>query len=163
MTWSLLCLPAVLCAIPLELSLPIATGPLVDAQCNLETVDEANTYQLYEVLKGIAESTFFRLIKVNMDGMCPYWGGPAEEEHACESKTEETAVPMCTLGTDASHTFDPFGTSSPFSSSEGLPMSTASDPIDSSISHAEGIALKAAAATEDCTNEELPTFWVCAA
>jgi hypothetical protein len=99
-----------------------------------------------------------------MDGKCPYWGGSEEEEHVCESKPEEeTAVPLCTVGTDESS--DPFGSaaSNPFGGPEedfGLPMSSTSDPLDQSITPEEDMALEAAAATEDCTNEELPTFWL---
>ena len=40
-----------------------------------------------------------------------------------------------------------------------MPARSASDHIDQSITPEEDIALEAAAAT-DCSNEELPTFWL---
>ena len=81
--------------------LEAVAGPLADAQCNLETVERANKAQLHELLSELATTPFFRLINVNMDGKCQYWGGPDEEEHVCESKAEplEPASPSLLLKT----------------------------------------------------------------
>ena len=142
------------------------SGPLEDAQCNVETVEEANNAQLYALLSELSESAFFRLIKVNMDGKCPYWGGPEAEddEPKCESKAEETAVPLCTLGTEGGAPADPFGAADPFGSSTpfgGSTQSSASDFVDQSMSAEDEAAIADAAAAEaDCSNEELPTFWL---
>ena len=78
------------------------TGPLDETSCNIEVVEEANSDHLHGLLDELTATTFFRLINVNMDGRCPYWGASPEEddEPACESKAEDTAVPLCTLGTD---------------------------------------------------------------
>jgi len=135
----------------------IATGPLVDAQCNMETVEEANAHQLYALLTELSEATFFRLINVNMEGKCPYWGGPEVDEPECESKSDETAVPLCTVGPGEES--NPFA-SNPFSfSSPSMPMTEAEDFVDQTISPEEDEVI--ATVTEaDCSNEELPTFWL---
>uniref|UniRef100_A0A7S3STQ9 FAD-dependent oxidoreductase 2 FAD-binding domain-containing protein n=1 Tax=Emiliania huxleyi TaxID=2903 RepID=A0A7S3STQ9_EMIHU len=190
----------------------LPTGPLVDAQCNVETVEEANSAQLHALLTELSETTFFRLVHVNMETRCVYWGkaqasapAPAagaeaggggaaaggaaqvagsgeagageEEEEECEGgKDEETAVPLCTLGSDASD--DPFGGGGGFSSSSsssssgggfgggglGGGMSSAPAPsptIDSTITEAEAQAdMTFSEGEADCSNEELPTFWL---
>ena len=164
-----------------------ATGPLHDAQCNMETVEEANAAQLHTLLVDISETTFFRLIHVNMENTCQYWRSPqspadddaaADDEFECESKAEDTAVPLCTLGTDEST--DPFG--APFGAPPfGAPSLDASlpgalggavgpgggpggvtdvtDAVDSTITPAEDAA-QGAFIQDDCNNEELPTFWL---
>lgn len=146
-----------LAAIPLDNVFQLASGPLVDAQCNMETVEDANVHQLYALLSELSEATFFRLIHVNMDGKCPYWGGSEEEEHACESKAEDTAVPLCTVGNaDESN---PFSSASPFGVSPSLPMMPAGDFVDQTITPEEDKAI-ASVAESDCSNDELPTFWL---
>ena len=194
----LVLLPLASAFVPIDL-VDEARGPLLDASCNMETVEEANSQQasvasrfaaaerrapprplhspvprvtalpctqlfpctqLYALLTELSEATFFRLINVNMDGKCPYWGGPEEEEPACESKAEETAVPLCTLGA-AEETTNPFGASSFGSSSFGMSqpgMSAA--PVDQTITPEEDAAISVVAEAEDCSNEELPTFWL---
>ena len=87
-------------------------------------------------MKGLKWSSLNEgeLFNINMDGKCQYWGGPEEEEHACESKAEDTAVPLCTLGTD-SEASDPFGAaSSPFGASSSAEMSSLPpDSVDATI------------------------------
>jgi len=116
------------------------SGPLVDAQCNLETVETANQAQLHALLTELSESTFFRLIRVNnMDGRCMYWGksepkedDDADDEPACEAKAEETATPLCTVGADDS----PFGGGGGVSAFGSAPRSSA--PPSSSSSSGGG-------------------------
>ena len=147
---------------------------LQDAQCNMETVEAANSAQLNTLLTEVTETAFFRLINVNMDGKCQYWGGPEAEEPSCDGgKNDETfaafvepsAPPLCTLGTDASDSAsssaDPFGGGGA-SSADAFGMSSAppaSDPVDATITPEENEALLGLSA-EDCSNEELPTFWL---
>jgi len=138
----------------------LATGPLADTQCNLETVEAANNQQLSMLLHELSSTPFFRLINVNMDGKCQYWGGPDADEPACESKAEDTPVPLCTLGTDASA--DPFGadamgggSSSPFSSDAQSSMSA---PLDITITPEEHAFV--GAVEQDCGDETLPSFWL---
>ena len=122
---------------------------------------------LHGLLDELTATTFFRLINVNMDGRCPYWGASPEEddEPACESKAEDTAVPLCTLGTDGGGD-NPFGAPpspfSPFASS--IPEPT-TDWVDHTTTPEEESAAVGYPSAEDCSNEELPTFWLdmCAA
>jgi len=144
----------------------LPSGPLADTQCNLETVEAANEHQLHTLLAELSTAPFFRLINVNMDGKCQYWGGPEEEEHVCVSKAEDTAEPLCTLGTDNSAS-DPFGAAatggggSPFSSSMSPPREQSSvptDPVDVTITPEEHAYVGTIA--EDCNDETLPSFWL---
>ena len=58
-----------------------ATGPLVDAACSTETVEQANADGgLHAVLDDLLKTSFFRLIRVRMDGTCQYF--EAEEAEA---------------------------------------------------------------------------------
>lgn len=145
-----------LASAPLDL-VGSASGPLQDAQCNMESVEVANSQQLYALLTDLSEATFFRLISVSMDGKCPYWGGE-DDEHECESKAEDTAVPLCSVGTAEPDPFDPFAAS--FGSADmGMSSAPEEDLLDQTITPEEDEALSTVAET-DCTNEELPTFWL---
>lgn len=145
-------------------------GPVVDAQCNLETVENANSAQLHALLTELSETTFMRLIRVNLEGKCKYWGaaeklaaGEEEEEVACESKAEDTAVPLCSVGAGEA---DPFGApaagADPFGADFGGATSPpTSSPVDRRVTAAEEqFALAAESSAEDCTDETLPSFWL---
>ena len=137
-------------------SLP--SGLLSDTTCDIEAVELANEQQIHAVIDSLASTTFFRLINVNMDTKCQYFGVKQEdEEPACEGKAEEPAfgepepVPLCSLGSDDS-AGDPFGFSA---------ASPAAPSVDQTISTAEDEALSSfQKMEEDCSNEELPTFWM---
>ena len=137
-------------------SLP--SGSLSDTTCDIEAVEAANEQQIHAVIHSLASTTFFRLINVNMDTKCQYFGVKEEdEEPACEGKAEEPVfgepepVPLCSLGSDDA-AGDPFGTSA---------ASPAAPAVDQTISSAEDEALWSfQRMEEDCSNEELPTFWM---
>ena len=138
---------------------------VIAATCVCRGARARSAQQLHAVLSELSETPFFRLINVNMDGKCQYWGGPEEEEPACESRAEPSAPPLCSLGTDASA--DPFGApTDPFGGGGGGGFSSPADaafssPVDATITPEEDRALAGVAATaEDCSNEELPTFWL---
>ena len=139
--------------------LDTVSTPLQDISCNMESVQAANDQQLHAVLQELAATPFFRLINVNMDGKCPYWGGPEAEEPACASPVAEpSAPPLCSLGADPPA--DPFG-SSAFGAPGGFSSAPAmSSPVDATITPEEDAALAAAETHEDCSNEALPTFWL---
>ena len=144
--------------LPPFLSDALPTGPLSDTTCDIEAVEAANEQQIHAVIHSLASTTFFRLINVNMDTKCQYFGVKEEdEEPACEGKAEEPAfgdpepVPLCSLGSDDA-AGDPFGTSA---------ASPAAPAVDQTISSAEDEALWSFQQNEeDCSNEELPTFWM---
>ena len=89
--------------------LDTVSTPLQDISCNMESVQAANDQQLHAVLQELAATPFFRLINVNMDGKCPYWGGPEAEEPACASPVAEPPRRLCSLGADPPA--DSFGSS----------------------------------------------------
>ena len=155
------------------------TEPLLqDAQCNMEKVEEANSAQLNALLTEVTETAFFRLISVNMDGKCQYWGGPDAEEPSCGSggdgahapasefaatlaPAEPAAPPLCSLGADPPA--PPFGVTDPFGTSSSFGVSAApppSDPVDATITPEEGHIISGIHDPDDCTNEELPSFWL---
>lgn len=109
----------------------LPSGLVSDTTCDIEAVELANEKQIHAVIDALAGSTFFRLINVNMDTKCQYFGVKQEdEEPACESKVEDSAVPLCSLGSDDSA--DPFGF---------LASSPAAPAVDQTISTAEDEAL----------------------
>jgi hypothetical protein len=139
--------------------------------------------QLHALLSELAETTFFRLVHVNMDSKCVHWGRapspaaaaaglgahpvaalaqPAEanaDEPACESKMEDTAEPLCSLGSDESD--DPFGSGAFGASERAVSLPVTANPVDATITPAEMQAELSFTEKElDCSNEELPTFWL---
>ena len=145
---------------PEWLDSPTTTCNLEDCTCNLEEIDKANTAQLHDILHDLSETTFFRLIHVNMDGKCQYWGGPPAEDEddelACESKAPDTAVPLCSVG---SADDSPFGGEAPFGGPHGGASDGFSSPVDATITPEEEEVV-AAAAPEDCSDEAQPSFWL---
>ena len=111
----------------------LPSGSLSDTTCDIEAVELANEQQIHAVIDSLASTTFFRLINVNMDTKCQYFGVKQEDdEPACEGKVEEPAfgepepVPLCSLGSDDS-AGDPFGFSA---------ASPAAPAVDQTISTA---------------------------
>ena len=51
----------------------LPSGPLEDASCNIETVEEANHEQLNKLLQEIVNTTYFRLFKVDLNAKCLFW------------------------------------------------------------------------------------------
>ena len=46
-------------------------GPLEGVSCDSEVVQTANTAQLHSILSELADTTFFRLVRVDGEGACP--------------------------------------------------------------------------------------------
>merc|ERR1719158_1694271 len=105
--------------------------PLVDVTCNLEEIDKANTEQLHVLLQELSETTYFRLIRVNMEGKCQYFGAPAEEdeEPACEGTVDDSPVPLCSVG-GGDAAASPFGAAAGFGSGGGDSGFSTSDAVD---------------------------------
>ena len=55
------------------------TGPLDDAQCDVNAVEAANTKQLHSILEELANSTYFRLMHINLDGKCRFFNKAVAE------------------------------------------------------------------------------------
>ena len=93
--------------LPPFLSDALPTGPLSDTTCDIEAVEQANEKQIHAVIDGLVSTTFFRLINVNMETKCQYFGvkeQEEEEEPECTGGKVEPeepdveAVPLCSLG-----------------------------------------------------------------
>ena len=95
----LLSISACVCFDPDSTLVSSLSGPLSDTTCNVETVEQANEMQLHTVIHELAGTLFFRLINVNMETKCQYFGVKEEdEEPACEGKPEpevRAPVPRC--------------------------------------------------------------------
>lgn len=102
-------------------SSPPTDGPIADALCRIEDLEQANDSQLYTILHELRQTTFFRMFHVNLDRKCPLqsWtnnksskheekqkhskNGPEEEqeeEFQCTGGAEELdddAEPLCSV------------------------------------------------------------------
>ena len=102
------------------------SGPIDDASCNVEQLEEANDSQLFTILEDLKSTTFFRNFVVDLDAKCPLaeWGkskkkvkkeeeetkhdfglhGSNEEEELCASEglpdADPDAEPACSLATE---------------------------------------------------------------
>jgi len=65
------------------------TGPVQDLRCDVDDVEEANTEQLNGILDELANTTYFRLVKINLDAKCKFWD--RTEGPKCNSSTGEYA------------------------------------------------------------------------
>eukprot|EP00967_Tisochrysis_lutea_P000723 scaffold910_cov30-Tisochrysis_lutea.AAC.5 len=93
-----------------------------------------------------------------------------EEEHTCENTMEDTAVPLCALGADeednpfasaSAHVGGAFGGNAIGGNGIEPSGSTRANRVDSTITPAEMQAEMSFTEKEnDCSNEELPTFWL---
>lgn len=92
--------------------------------CDVQTVQEANAAQLHSILSELANTTYFRLFRVNLDQKCKFWkngengsssGSESDDDdndELCPSQApgglfgepEAEAVPSCSLTFDD----DPF-------------------------------------------------------
>ena len=48
-------------------------GKLDDAMCDVSAVEDANSQQLYRILQELSKTTYFRLMHINLDGMCHFF------------------------------------------------------------------------------------------
>ncbi|KAH0507185.1 ERO1-like protein beta [Microtus ochrogaster] len=54
------------------------TGVLDDCLCDIDSIDNFNTYKIFPKLKKLQERDYFRYYKVNLKRPCPFW---AEDGH----------------------------------------------------------------------------------
>jgi hypothetical protein len=99
----------------------LSLGPIEDAQCNVEDLEEANDSQLYSILRDITKTDFFKTFQVDLNRKCPLasWSsdksngdahGDDEEEDdfECSGGAEELdidAEPLCSITADSSNPF----------------------------------------------------------
>lgn len=92
--WSLLLFLLALCfAVTAGSSLfLIPTGPIEDADCQMEDLEQANDSQLYEILQELKRTSYFRNFLVDLDYKCPLNADDDEEEEfECPSSKKQHA------------------------------------------------------------------------
>jgi flavocytochrome c len=93
------------------------TGPLDGLTCDSESVQQANSAQLHSILSEIADTTFFRLVRVNSDNTA-YSFCPINELRPSSPETGSCGAVVDAFDTFAPKaavsTFDPFGGTSSF-------------------------------------------------
>ena len=55
------------------------TGPLDDAQCDVNAVESANSKQLHSIFEELANTTYFRLMHININGTCRFFNKAVAE------------------------------------------------------------------------------------
>lgn len=117
---SFLLLACLFLGITAEFSVPTTNGPLDDAKCNVEDLEQANDLQLFVILQELRNTTFFRNFLVDLDRPCPLqsWRKEGEEEFQCAGEPEEEtdAEPACHV---ESANADPFSSNALFSMATG--------------------------------------------
>ncbi|KAF4678287.1 fumarate reductase [Perkinsus chesapeaki] len=64
----------------------LVKGPVDGTKCEVEAVQRANSAQLHSILEELANTTYFRLVRVAMDDDCPFtWGDKNKDEVTCGS------------------------------------------------------------------------------
>jgi len=95
------------------------TGPIDDAKCNVEQLEEANDSQLYSILRDLKNTSFFRTFAVDLDQKCPLatLGQPKKEVHSSSLSSTSSSSASSSL---------PLAPSSPSSASSSLSSSASS-------------------------------------
>eukprot|EP00961_Rhodomonas_salina_P224592 3036217-Rhodomonas_salina.4 len=65
------------------------SGPLDDASCDVEAVEKANREQLWGILEELTNTTYFRLMQINLQGKCNFWGKGLDDCNKTLPETEE--------------------------------------------------------------------------
>uniref|UniRef100_A0A7S4L0X3 Cytochrome b5 heme-binding domain-containing protein n=1 Tax=Guillardia theta TaxID=55529 RepID=A0A7S4L0X3_GUITH len=70
----------------------VPSGPVDDAQCDVEAVEKANSQQLHSILSELVNTTYFRLLQINLEGKCKFWTKAVSEAKCNSSATGEAAA-----------------------------------------------------------------------
>jgi len=101
----------------------IHTGPINDATCNIEQLEEANDSQLYSILRDLKNTTFFRTFSVDLDQKCPLvtLGHEKKESHSPSSSSSTSSSSSSTSSFSSStSSFSPGGSYDGESSASGF-------------------------------------------
>lgn len=123
------------------LACKVPSGPLDDAQCDVNAVEEANSKQLHSILTELDDSTYFRLMHINLDGQCRFFNKAVAEAKCTAgapapppvfgvptmfSVADDEPPPLCSLssGDDSSSSGDGGGVSSDSSGIGSTPQTS---------------------------------------
>jgi len=73
-----------------------ATGPIEDATCDVEQLEQANDSQLHIILAELMTTSFFRSFAVDLDQRCPLLGWDTKKKKTKQTKEKETELPSTT-------------------------------------------------------------------
>lgn len=73
-------------------SIPTTLGPLEDAACNVEDLEQANEKQLFMILQEIKTTQFFRNFVVDLDAKCPLQSWRSGSAGGSSNKKESSAI-----------------------------------------------------------------------
>ena len=68
-----------------QLACNVPSGPLDDAKCDVNDIESANTKQLHTILEELANTTYFRLMHINLDGKCRFFEKAVAEAAKCSA------------------------------------------------------------------------------
>jgi hypothetical protein len=96
-------------------------GPIDDATCHVEQLEEANDSQLFTILHDLKNTAFFRNFEVDLDEKCPLsWSKDDKEKHDSTTSTSASATSSSSTTSSSASGMSSFGgagKSSSFSSS----------------------------------------------
>ena len=142
----------------------VPIGPLEDAKCNIETIEEANIEQLNTLLNELINTTFFRLFKVNLSAKCPFWkSSETTETQSCGAEEKPEDILTQTSSKSSSNPFGsplaedskdkPTACSIETNRGKTLPWGPSSSPVVQSSFVEENVS-------EGCKDSTLPEFWL---
>jgi len=136
-------------------------GDLPDTKCNVRSVERANENQLADILDELVNTTFFRLIQIDVNSnLCPFWRNQEDVdedkcEHRIESETSslpfekvEETEPACALRSASDEDAFPFS----------IPRTPMTDDIDRTLTEVEAIQASRIQHLSDDPSE--PGFWL---
>ena len=146
-------------------------GPIDDATCNIEELEQANDSQLYSILHELKNTAMFRHFVVDLDQKCPLasWrvgsgSEEEEEEYECEGGAlldlDEGAEPLCGVeeANDDDNPFAAFDSNALNSLSQEGFQSQAQQDTFSWKQHSDMVV---AEREESCDDGFLPdSFWL---
>jgi len=143
----------------------LISGPLDDAKCNIEAVDQANNAQLACILSDLMDTTFFRLFPVKLGKECPFFNKaePKAPETCDGDAADGVGMPLSSMKSFASSPLTRDTEPEPACSldttgSGAIRFAPATDEVDESLSRREG---KVIGNTKGrCDDENQPTFWL---
>jgi hypothetical protein len=128
------------------------SGPIDDASCDVESVEHANSMQLAGILSELVNTSFFRLLSIDVSSnQCPFWS--VDDEESCGA-TVEVQAPFQSMGSSP----EPASACSlaPVSSSvSDIPWTPTTDDIDMTLTEREEIQ------TSQLNNDpNMDLFWM---
>eukprot|EP00521_Asterionellopsis_glacialis_P008400 CAMPEP_0195285398 /NCGR_PEP_ID=MMETSP0707-20130614/3242_1 /TAXON_ID=33640 /ORGANISM="Asterionellopsis glacialis, Strain CCMP134" /LENGTH=1388 /DNA_ID=CAMNT_0040344885 /DNA_START=294 /DNA_END=4460 /DNA_ORIENTATION=+ len=82
----------------------LPNGPIQDATCDVEQLEDANDSQLHIILQELVQTTFFRTFAVDLDHRCPLASWNKNTHHSPSNQEKDTLPPSSDATTTATTT-----------------------------------------------------------